>query len=118
MSYRIIEDVESLKGNLYETSEETDNVAFIYLTKLFEEEQLIPVVGKLIEDPWFSRFNFDEAKIENMVLFMYKWKLNTDPSYVNSSIYLNKLIEILPAANNCRMFIEAQVEIGIMLSTS
>lgn len=38
MSYRIIEDVESLKGNLYENSEESDNVAFIYLTKLLEEE--------------------------------------------------------------------------------
>lgn len=43
--------------------------------------------------------------IENLVLFMYKWKFSIDPVYVNNKSYIDKLIGLLPEDNMCRQFI-------------
>lgn len=40
--------------------------------------------------------------IENLVLYMYKWKMNTNPSYAESSAYLRELVNLLPLENKCR----------------
>jgi hypothetical protein len=50
VSYVIVEDVISLKQNLYENSDDHRVVGFIYLAKLCEWEALLPLVGLLLQE--------------------------------------------------------------------
>jgi hypothetical protein len=57
----------------------------------------------LLEDEWINdNFSLNQIIIENLVLYMYKWKLNQSPSYAESSPYLKDLINLLPSGNKCR----------------
>lgn len=57
----------------------------------------------LLEDEWINKnFNLNQIMIENLVLYMYKWKMNSNPSYAESSAYLRELVYLLPLGNKCR----------------
>lgn len=43
--------------------------------------------------------------LENLALYMYKWKLNSNPSYAESGSYLKELINLLPTGNKVREYI-------------
>jgi wobble nucleotide-excising tRNase len=108
ITYKIISDVQQLKQKLFSDTEYSELTLFTYLTKLLEEQELIPITGLLLEDDWInSNFTLNQIMIESLVLYMYKWKLNTNPSYAESSPFLKELVNLLPTGNKCREYIEA-----------
>lgn len=91
---------------------------FVYLTALMEEQRMISMVNSFLEDPWVvDNFNFDKVMVENLVFYMYKWRLVKEPSYLASQDYLRELVAILPADNRARVYIESELELAVGLST-
>lgn len=47
---------------------------------------------------------------------MYKMKLTENPKYIDNEYYLNELLQILPADNECRIYISCELEYAKLLS--
>lgn len=48
---------------------------------------------------------------------MYKWAFSRDNKYLTNETYLIKLLELLPAENDCRIFLQAQLQLAVLLSS-
>ena len=89
MSHEIVSDVQKLKTRIF--GAQFDHLSlFVYLTDLMEEQAMISMVSLLLADTWIvDTFHFDQVMIENMVFYMYKWRLCKFSSYLASRDYLN-----------------------------
>lgn len=71
----------------------------------------------VLEDPHLSaEYVVDEVIVENLILYMYKWRLEEE-TYVQHREYVRELITMLPPENSIRNYIEAETEFAVMLST-
>ena len=71
----------------------------------------------VLEDPHLgAEYMVDETIIENLILFMYKWKLE-EKCYVDDYEYVVELVTILPEDNSIRKYIEAETAFAVMLSS-
>ena len=48
---------------------------------------------------------------------MYKWAFSQSAKYVDNADYLRKILELLPADNECRVYLDTDLEIGLILSS-
>ena len=81
------------------------------------ETRKIDFAARLLEDPYLvENFAVDIKTVENIVLYMYQWKFDKDPVYVNNQNYMMKIIALLPEDNELRIFLELEIEFAIMLS--
>jgi hypothetical protein len=71
----------------------------------------------VLEDPHLAaEYVVDEIIIENLILFMYKWRLEEN-RYVDHQEYINELVTILPEDNGIRSYIQAETAFAVMLSS-
>ena len=72
----------------------------------------------VLNDPHLAaEYVVDEIIIENLILFMYKWRLE-EQVYVDHKSYVDELILILPEENAIRKYIEAESAFAVMMSNS
>lgn len=108
-TYGILAEVQTIKDKIYK-GKYSDLPYFIYLSKLLENQRLIPDVGLLLTDQYLLEYYcVDERLIENLLLYMYKWKFNQEPTFVNNHSYLSALLQLLPEHSECRRYIEAEI---------
>jgi hypothetical protein len=68
--------VQTIKDKIYK-GKYSDLPYFIYLSKLLEVKDLISYVSLLLKDEYLLEYYcVDERLVENLVLYMYKWKFN------------------------------------------
>ena len=116
-SYGILAEVQTIKDKIYK-GKYSDLPYFIYLSKLLENQRLVPDVAMLLTDPYLLEYYcVDERLIQNLVLYMYKWKFNQESTFVKNKDYLEALLSLLPEESECRRYIEAEIEFALMLST-
>lgn len=48
---------------------------------------------------------------------MYKWSFTISSKYTQNKNYLRKLFDLLPADNEVRLYLETNLEIGLLLSS-
>lgn len=88
------------------------------MSSMLEEEGMIAHAALLlIEEELHELFHIEERTIENIVLYMYKWKFSRNSRFVDNAPYLKKLMELLPTENTCRLFLEAKLNMGLLLSS-
>jgi hypothetical protein len=104
-SYGILAEVQTIKDKIYK-GKYSDLPYFIYLSKLLENQRLVPDVAMLLTDPYLLEYYcVDERLIENLVLYMYKWKFNQESTFVKNKDYLEALLSLLPEESECRRYI-------------
>lgn len=104
-SYGILAEVQTIKDKIYK-GKYSDLPYFIYLSKLLEVREQIASVNILLQDKYLLEYYcVDERLVENLVLYMYKWKFNQEPTFIKNQEYLEALLTLLPANSECRSYI-------------
>ena len=75
LTYEILAEIQIVKEKIYK-EKFRDLEYFLYLNKLLEHEHMIRFAKVVLGDPHLSaEYVVDEIIIENLILFMYKWRL-------------------------------------------
>ena len=48
---------------------------------------------------------------------MFRWKFSESAKFTDKAEYLRRLLDLLPAGNQCRGYLLTQVELGLALSS-
>lgn len=89
MTYNILAEIQTVKEKIYK--DKLNNLAyFIYIAKIMEEHEMIRYADLLLTDPFLLEYySVDEKIIENLVIYMYRWKLTQQPAFTKSADYLH-----------------------------
>jgi hypothetical protein len=95
-TYVILAEIQTIKEKIYKGK--LNNLAyFIYISRLMEEQHLIKDAKLLLEDKFLLEYySVDDKIVENLVIYMYRWKLTKEPVFVNNKQYLHELLTLLP----------------------
>ncbi len=109
--------MQTIKDKIYQ-GKYSDLPYFIYISKLLEVKEFISYVNFLLKDPYLLEYYCVEDKlIENLVLYMFKWKCSKEPVFIKNKDYFEELVTILPEHSDCRVFVLSTIEFASMLST-
>ncbi len=90
---------------------------FLYLNKLLQHKEMIRFAKRVLEDPHLAaQYVFDDTIVENLVLYMYKWRLEDD-TYIAHQDYVMELVTILHQDSSIRKYIQAETQFAVMLSS-
>ena len=88
--------MDDLRAKLYPKAP-VDLTLLFFMSCILEEEAMIAHAALLfIEEELHQLFHIEERTIENIVLYMYKWKFSQNSRFVDNAPYLKKLMELLP----------------------
>ena len=116
LTYHILATLENISDEIYEDPH-AFNIFFIYLSKMCEKEGIIKHVKQLLKNEHFMDECFDETTAENLVQYMYRWKLCSSKIIVESENYIRQLLTLIPEDSTIYEYINAELEFARILST-
>ena len=82
MAYTILAEVQVVKEKIY-GNHYNELVFFMFLSRLMEEKELISAADMLMKDEFLlTCYPKDDHTVENLVLYMYKWKMHHSRVYI------------------------------------
>ena len=101
-----MEDIVRIKENIY-YEQDSIYVLLVYLSFIMKEEGFIEFSGRIVDDEDIYRlFHVSVKTIENIVLYMYKWRFSQSATYESNAHYIRKILDLLPTDNECRHLLE------------